>query len=340
MPSGRPGGSGDGRGLLDGSTDAHEWVGRVPFDSLPAARNPAQEYLASANQVPTGPDYPYYLGHDWGDGYRSLRINELLRGKASHSVEDFRRYQSDVKVMERETFVPFLSSLEGLSARADTLRRILRRWEGEATRDRAGPLVLDAFLRILRREVWDDPVFARGPDPEDAVLVDLLRTDRDARWFDVQAADTTEGAAALLRHALEVTADTMASAYGWAPAAWRWGDHHEMILRHLSGSEALRPLWRGPYEIPGFANTLSPGGGRPVTHSASQRVIVDFSTTPPTGYGVYPGGQSGRPLDPYFYDTQVPTYLDFEYFPLRTAPSPSAFPREQVRAKLRLRPPD
>jgi acyl-homoserine lactone acylase PvdQ len=67
-------------------------------------------------------------------------------------------------------------------------------------------------------------------------------------------------------------------------------------------------------------------------------VIVDFSTTPPTGYGVYPGGQSGRPLDPYFYDTQIPTYLDFEYFPLRTAPSPSAFPQEQVRGRLQLRP--
>jgi len=330
--------SGDGRGLLDGSTDDHKWVGRVPFDSLPAACNPTQEYLASANQVPTGPGYPYYLGHDWGDGYRSLRINKLLRGDTTHSVDDVRRYQADVEAKQRDVLVPFLAGVERLSPRADTIRRLLRRWDGEASVGRAAPLVMDEFLQVLRREMWDEPVFARGPDPEDAVLVNLLRSDPDARWFDVQATDTTERAPGLLRRVLEVTADTMASAYGWTPDEWRWGDHHKLLVRHLSNSEAFRALGRGPYEYPGFAATLSPGRGRTVTHSASQRVVIDFSTTPPTGLGVYPGGQSGRPLDPYFYDTQIPTYLNFEYFPLQTAPSPSQFPRDDIRGRLTLRP--
>ncbi|MEF8795392.1 MAG: penicillin acylase family protein [Salinivenus sp.] len=330
--------SGTGRGLLAGSTDAHEWVGRVPFDSLPAARNPAQEYLASANQVPTGPDYPYYLGHDWGDGYRSLRINELLRADTAHSVADFRRYQSDVHVQQRDVFVPFLTSLTGLSPRADTLRRLLQSWNGEAAHERPEPLVMDEFLSLLRRETWDETIFATAPAPEDAQLVHLLRTRPEARWFDVQATDAREDASALLTRVLEATADTMAAQYGWTPRAWRWGDHHELVVQHLSGSELLRPLWRGPYEYPGFAATLSPGRGRTVTHSASQRVLIDFSTTPPTGYGVYPGGQSGRPLDPYFYDTQLPTYLDFEYFPLRTPKAPSSFRDDQIRSRRTLIP--
>ncbi|MFB6248622.1 MAG: penicillin acylase family protein [Salinibacter sp.] len=330
--------SGTGRGLLAGSTDAHEWIGRVPFDSLPAARNPAQDYLASANQVPTGPEYPYYLGHDWSDGYRSLRINALLRADTAHSVADFKRYQSDVNVQQQDVFVPFLMPLSGLSPRADTLRRMLRTWNGEATLDRAEPLVMDEFLSLLRRETWDESVFATAPDPEDAQLVHLLRTRPEARWFDVQDTGARENASALLTHVLEATADTMAAHYGWAPQDWRWGDHHRLVVQHLSGSELLRPLWRGPYEYPGFASTLSPGRGRTVTHSASQRVLIDFSTTPPTGYGVYPGGQNGRPLDPYFYDTQLPTYLDFGYFPLRTAASPSALPGRAVRSRRTLVP--
>ena len=330
--------SGTGRGLLTGSTDAHEWVGRVPFDSLPAARNPAQDYLASANQVPTGTNYPYYLGHDWGDGYRSLRINELLRADTAHSVADFKRYQGDVYVQQRDVFMPFLEPLTGLSPRADTLRQLLRAWDGEAGVDRAAPLVMDEFLSLLRRETWDETVFATAPDPEDAALVHLLRTRPEARWFDVQDTEPREDAAALLTHVLEATADTMAAEYGWTPGEWRWGDHHELVVRHLSGSELLRPLWRGPYEYPGFAATLSPARGRTVTHSASQRVVIDFSSTPPTGYGVYPGGQSGRPLDPYFYDTQLPTYLDFEYFSFRTPDAPSAFPADQVRSRRTLVP--
>jgi penicillin amidase len=315
--------AGHGRGLLPGSTDAHAWVDRVPFDSLPAARNPVQGFLASANQKPTGPEFPYYLGHDWPDGYRSMRIDSLLRGRAAHSVADFKRYQSDVRVPSRDVFVPFLDGLEGLSPRADSLRRLLRAWGGAATVERPEPLVFHEFLSILRRQVWDERVFARAPHPEDAALVDLLRTDPDARWFDVQDTEAVEDADALLKRVLEATADTMASAYGWAPEAWRWGEYHEVTFQHLSNSEQLRALWRGPFDFPGFASTVLQAPGPTVTHSASQRVVVDFSTTPPTGYGIYPGGQRGRPLDPAFYDTQIPAYLDGAYFPLRLTPRPA-----------------
>lgn len=325
--------TGHGRGLLDGSTDRFEWVGRVPFDSLPAARNPSQEFLASANQKPTGPDYPYYLGYDWGDGYRSLRIDSLLRGVPSHSVADFKRYQSDVAVQQHRVLMPYLDSVNGLSPRADTLRGMLQQWDGEATVERPEPLIMDEFLSLLRQMAWDESVFAGAPTPEDAPLVQLLRSDPDARWFDVQGTEPVEDADALLARVLEATADTMAAEYGWTPAEWRWGDHHQLLFPHLSGSEQLRSLWRGPYEYPGFAATLSPAAGRTATHSASQRVVIDFSTVPPTGYGVYPGGQRGRPLDPYFYDTQIPTYLNFEYFRLRTPSSPDQFSTEQVRSR-------
>lgn len=330
--------SGDGRGLLDGSTAAHGWTGTVPFDSLPAARNPAQEYLASANQVPTGPDYPYYLGHDWGDGYRSLRINELLQDSATHDVSDFKAYQSDVHVVQRDVFVPLLDGVTGLSPRADTLRTLLQDWNGEATLEQGAPLVMDEFLSALRRFAWDETVFATAPDPEDAVLVDLLRTEPQAQWLDIQGTDEIESGEDLLRHTLEAVADTMAARYGWTPDAWRWGDHHRLRLNHLTDTDALRPLGRGPLEYPGFAATLWPAQGRTVTHSASQRVIIDFSTTPPTGLGVYPGGQSGRPLDPQHYDAFLPAYLQGEYFGLRTPDTPTDLAPEHVRSSRQLVP--
>jgi len=329
---------GNGRGLLDGSTDEGGWVGRVPFDSLPAARNPDQGFLASANQVPTGPTYPYYLGHDWPDGYRSLRIDSLLRGESVHSVPDFKQYHTDVTVPSRDILVPFLSGMDGLSSRADSLRHLLRAWDGDTTVDRPEPLVYDAFLTLLRDRMWDERVFNDGPDPEDAVLVDLLRSDPDAHWFDVQATDTVEAAGGLLRHVLEETADTMASKYGWAPDEWRWGDHHQISFRHMSGSDRLRALWRGPYDFPGTGSTVLQAPGNPVTHTASQRVIVDFSTIPPTGHGVVPGGQRGNPLDPAFYDTQIPTFLDGRYFDLWTPASPPPQRHDDVRSTRVLHP--
>ncbi len=332
--------AGHGRGLVDGSTDDFEWIDRVPFDSLPAAHNPAQGFLSSTNQKPTGPDYPYYLGHDWRTGYRSLRIDSLLRRHSAHGVGDFQRYQADVNVQQRHVFVPFLRGLSGVSARADSLRRMLQTWNGEAQVDRPEPLVMDEFLQALHHFTWDESVFAGAPDPSDASLVHLLETTPDSEWLDIQATDPVEDAEGLLTHVLEATADSMASRYGWRPDSWRWGDHHTLLFQHLSGADPLRPLGRGPFEYPGFDATLSPARGRTATHSASQRVVVDFSTDSPTAKGVYPGGQSGRPLDPYFYDTHIPTYLDFEYFDLHTPEADSAFSSEDIRSTTLLRPPE
>lgn len=327
--------AGHGMGLLDGTTDRFDWVGRVPFDSLPYARDPAQGFLTSSNQKPTGPDYPYYLGHDWRDGYRSLRLDSLLRGADTHTVDDFKRYQADVHAVQRDLFVPLLASLEGLSERADSLRRMLAGWEGATTVDRPEPLVLDEFMETLRRLAWDEPAFNGAPDPEDFQLLRLLREVPTASWLDVQATEPRETAPDLLALALETTADTLAARYGWGAEAWRWGDHHQVVFRHLTQVPALG---RGPYAYPGFEATVSPAGGRPTTHSASWRVVVDFSTTPPTAYGVYPGGQSGNPLHPDLYDAHLSTYLDFDYYRLHRPDAPDALPEDQIRGQVELVP--
>lgn len=330
--------AGTGQGLLDGSTDRFEWVGRVPFDSLPHARDPDQGFLASSNQQPTGPGYPYYLKRDWGDAYRSLRIDTLLRRQATHSVDDLKRYQSDVQAMQRELFAPLLEPLPDLSPRADSLRRMLMRWDGATTVDRPEPLVLDVFLERLRQLAWDEDVFSGVPDPEDTPLLALLHDAPNSPWLDIQGTAARESADALLGRALEATADSLAARHGWNAAAWRWGDHHRVLFRHLTQSRALDALWRGPFEYPGFEATVSPARGRTATHSASWRMVVDFSASPPVGYGVYPGGQSGNPFHPRHYDGHLDTYLNFEHYRLRKPSHPGALPAEDIDRQVELVP--
>ena len=326
---------GHGMGVLDGTSDAADWVGQIPFEELPLARNPAQEYLASANQEPTGPQYSYYLGHDWEPAYRALRINALLSGKASHSIEDMQRYQSDVHAVQRDLFLPLLDTLSGLEARAQILRDLFAAWSGDTATDRSEPLAFYIFLRELDRMAWDEPVFADVTTPNEVILHDLLTEDPTSVWLDVVETRETEDAAGLLHLALMAAADTLEIQYGTDPDAWRWGEHHKIVFRHLTQSPALRALWRGPYEYPGFEATLSPGADLMTTHSASWRVIVDFSHRPPTGYGVYPGGQSGAPFSRY-YDMHVARYVDFSYYPLRKPDRPQAL--ETVTSRLRLMP--
>ncbi|GIV59705.1 MAG: penicillin amidase [Rhodothermaceae bacterium] len=323
--------AGHGIGLLDGSTRAYAWTGRVPFEELPYAVNPPRGYLTSTNQQPAGPEYPHYLGHDWRSAYRSLRIDTLLRGKPSHTVEDLMRYQADVHAVQRDLFVPLLDTLAGLAPRADTLRAMLAAWDGNTTVDRPEPLVLDVFLDHLRRLAWDEPVFRKHRRPAETRLYLLLTGDPQAHWLDVQATPEREDAAGLLRLALDSTAATLARDYGWNPERWRWGDHHRVVFRHLLQNETLQVLGRGPFPYPGFAETLSPAGGRLTTHSASWRVVVDFSRTPPAGYGVYPGGQSGNPFSPH-YDAFLEDYVAFRHYPLNKPSRP-----EELEGGTRMR---
>ncbi len=329
--------AGHGMGLLDGSTDAFEWIGRVPFDELPYSYNPRQGFLTSTNQQPADSLYPYYQGHNWRPGYRSLRIDALLNSKEQHDVADLKRYQSDVYVVQRDLFATLLEDVDALSPRADELKKMLLNWEGIASVDRPEPLVMDIYLDNLGTLVWDEPVFTELRSPTEEQLYEVLSGEEDPAWLDIQDTEGVESSIDILRLALEHTADSLNSTYGWGAAHWRWGDHHKVVFRHFTRSEALGSLWRGPYEYPGFASTLSPARGLTTTHSASWRMVVDFSTQPPTGYGVYPGGQSGNPFSAY-YDKHLDTYLNFKHYSLYRPATVSEFTSDRITSTLSISP--
>ncbi len=326
---------GSGAGLLDGTSAEGEWIGRVPFDELPFAARPSHGFLTSTNQKPTDSTYPHYLGHDWGGTtYRSIRIDTLLRRKTVHGVRDLQHYQADVHAVQRDFFIPLIDTLRGLSSRADSLRQLLGAWDGEAALDRREPIAFHFFLKELERLAWDESAFdavridpagdtlaepARVPTPSQTRLYYLLTNRPTSNWLDVESTLEVESAAGLLRKALEGAASDLAARYGWDTPRWRWEERHGIRFNHLIG--ALEGLGRGPLPYPGYNATLSPASDTLATHSASWRVVVDFSTSPPFGRGVYPGGQSGNPFS-RFYDLHIPTYLAFEYYPLHNGTEP------------------
>jgi len=308
--------SGNGIGLLDGSTSETAWIGSIPFEEMPHAINPVRGYLSSTNQQPTTADYPYYLNHDWSPAYRSLRIDTLLSGKRRHSFEDLMDYQGDVYVGQYDAFVSRLDSIQSLTPKGEKVRSILTRWDGYATTEADGPLALHEYLIALKRLTWDETILINLPEPTETVLATLL--DRGSVWLDIENTPEIENAQILMAIALEDAADALESQYG---DNWIWGIHHQVTFRHLTQAKALSVLWRGPYSYPGYDETLGPADGLEVTHSASWRVGIDFSEQPPTGAGIYVGGQSGNPLSQY-YDLHVQKYLDYDYYPLHKPRGP------------------
>jgi penicillin G amidase len=313
---------GTGAGVLDGSSDGGAWNGVMPFEELPYATNPPSGFLTSTNQNPVGRGYTHYLGHDWRPGYRSLRIDRLLRSKERHSPEDLKAYQADVYAMQRELFFPFIDTLSELTSEATLVRGVIERWDGYAHPDLAGPLAFKYFFDDLKRLTWDEEVFVGGRTPSESTLWRLLSEGGSSSWFNREDTDETENGADILRQALESAGRRLRADFDDDTDAWRWGYANKVIFRHLMRAEALRALWRGPFTFGGFAETLLPASGTPVVHSASWRVVLDFSASPPIAYGIYPGGQSGNPLDPS-YDGHIDDYLAHRYYRLEMPRDPA-----------------
>ncbi|NNF02840.1 MAG: penicillin acylase family protein, partial [Rhodothermales bacterium] len=313
--------SGSGFGVLDGTSTADDWTGRVPFDELPHMINPESGYATSTNQRPAGAWYPYYLGRDWGSIFRSIRIDSLLSSSATHSAADLMRYQSDVRAVQADLLLPRTEHLDDLSPRARAVRDRLLEWDRVMSVDSRDATVFHWFMDALSESLWDKETFAGLPRPEEVRALEAASRPEIAGRLGVSDGDATGRLDALLADALETAAGHMVDD---VPT---WGAVHRVVFRHMAFSDALLPLNRGPFPYPGTAQTLSPARNLTVTHSASWRVVVDFSTTPPAAWGVYPGGQSGNPFSP-LYDAHLPAYLDFRYYPLSLAERPEDVPTD------------
>lgn len=302
---------GVGDGFLDGSTSRTEWLGRVPFDELPAVVNPASGFITSTNQRPAGREYPFYMGNDWRSIHRSQRIQELLSGRDEHSADDLKTYQADVYAKQADYLIPVLGTLHDLPARSAEIVDRLTKWDRHMAVALPEATMFASLVDTLESLVWDEPVFAAIPDP---VFVRMFDLDPEASfWFDMVDTPQQERFSDVL---------TVALARQSAPADVRpWGDVHTLSIRHITRSTALRPLWREGMSYPGWRETLSPARGMAATHSASWRVVVDLSTDPPSAWGVYPGGQSGNPFSSQ-YDDHVETFTAFQYYALNLSRNP------------------
>jgi len=300
---------GDGCGLLDGTSRDGDWVGRVPFDAMPVVSNPSG-FASSTNQRPMAADY--YINCKWTSAFRSARINDLLSAKATHDVADMARYQSDIRSVAAELFVPLLET-PGVRERLSTVARAaadtLNMWNFEMAIDRREPLLFARWMENLERLVWDEPAFAAGGKPHLSVLHRMIVEDPTSRWFDRAASEGIESAFDVLGVAFEL-------AVGEVDDGESWGGAHRLTIRHVTRLRQLRPFWRGPFAFPGHDETLAPGREMDVVSGASWRMIVDLSTSPPTARGIFPGGQSGDPLSE-FYETGLGSYLRFDYYDLR-----------------------
>ena len=179
--------AGDGSLPVNGSDNAHEWTGFVPFEKLPSVYDPPSGILATANGRITPDGYPYSLSTEWGAPWRTRRIYQVLESGKKFTAADMLALQTDVySAFDRfcaERFVYALDHTAEVSPRARQARELMRDWNGRLTVDSAAASIETASRRELMRLLLE-PKLGSGKKPETEGSSEEEAVNwGDYRWF-------------------------------------------------------------------------------------------------------------------------------------------------------------
>lgn len=280
---------GDGRFPAPGWDSRYDWKGYVPFAALPTELNPADGYIATANNAVTGPSYPYFLTDDWAYGYRSQRIADMITG-AGHplTVADMGRMQTDTYDTNAAELVPYLLRTRIPSA-VQPARNLLRGWDFREPTSSAPAAYFNAVWRHLLARTFGDQLptdeRASGGGRWFEVVRSLLDHPDDPWWDDVRTS-ARESRDDMLRAAMVDADHELRGRLGFTPGHWRWGALHTLTVRNQSfGESGIGPvewLFNGhPVGLGGGnglidATSYTADDGYAVQVAPSMRMVVDL----------------------------------------------------------------
>jgi penicillin G amidase len=186
------------------------WHGRLPVpgagafewddfrDDLPRAVNPAEGFLATANNNTHPPDYdpPLFFASGAPRYRRYERIRELLASGSSFTRDDMRRILNDVLNTEAVELRPRFEGWVAASESVERARKSVSSWDGSMKKDSAAAAIYFEWRKTADLDA------ASGGD-QAAVEVALVRA-----------------------------VESLTASQGSDQSAWRWGRIHRSDFPH------------------------------------------------------------------------------------------------------------
>jgi penicillin amidase len=284
---------------VPGWEQANDWRGWVEPDRLPRAMNPAEGFLATANED---------LNHLAAEGvrpinlpmsaYRAQRIRGLLGQARGVTAEAMRGMQFDLYSVQAERFMALLRpTLERMPQSRG--KRVLLEWDLRYVDRSQGAWVFERFYRELMADVFGQPIIAHLWDHTPAVALhhgnfDRVLLSECPAWFGGRSREQ------IYRAALE-------GALAAPPRSW--GEARQMPMRHLLFGTKLPRLGkllrlnRGPVVLNGGRATIHQGQthaghGGDVWVGPSWRLVTELATD--EIWTTLPGGPSDRPWSRWY----------------------------------------
>ncbi|WP_090173396.1 penicillin acylase family protein [Neolewinella agarilytica] len=278
---------GDGATPLPGSHRVNNWSGTIPFDARPEHKNPTRGYVSSANQVTTGPNYPYpYIGGF--DEYRGRFINRYLDHHAVMNQRTMKELQLSSQNLFAEELTPLLIARikrDALDSDGRALLRLISEWDYNCEGNSRAASLFELWWRKVYSFTFDEmPRDSGYVRPDLWKWNDLVREKPTHPIFDIDStAGFRETVATLTQRAFD---EILEELDGELPETW--AEMRNSHVNHLG-------------QIPGFGSGLIKTGGSRYSpralsgsHGASWRMVVELGPQP-RAWGALPGGPSGHP---------------------------------------------
>jgi penicillin amidase len=343
------------------------WSRFLTLSEMPAIYDPLEPVIITANNRVAGEAFPHYIGDDYMNGYRALRIAELLQARALDATF-MAEVQMDLVCPPGRQVARLLRDMTFARPVAERARRLLATWDGTASPDRIEPTLYETFMRRLAEhaltpicgDAWriiagvdlSHPVFEYPGNLAGRLTPSILK-----RW---EAGDeslfegTTTGWQDVVATSLEDAWQDLRTRYGRFTRRWRWGRVHALPLVHQFGKR--RPLGlifnAGRIRVGGNLDTILATSYLPGDPFATRlfapswRQVIDVGNWDASG-GIHFPGQSGQPGSRHYRDLsarwrrnrQYPLYWGDELLRrhararLMLVPAPTPVRREERAAK-------
>ncbi len=302
-----------GKYIMDGSKSIYQWNKFIPQDENPHIKNPARNFVSSANQHPTDGTYPYYY-YGRFEHYRNRRINQVLSKLDSATVNDMMKLQNDNYNLQAEESLPLmLAAIDSTSIKQENKKYYteLKSWNYYNDPGSLGAAAYEVWFDFFALAVWDEfqPLLPFAEAPQDYTLIKLLRQSPNHSIFDNKFSNKVETARDLLMDAFNSACVELRN---WEKKSkdkeLNWGNYKATSVQHIA---KVAPFGVYNVQIGGNSNIVNAASAR---WGPSWRMIVSMENGI-KAYGVYPGGQSGNPASKY-YTTGIEKWASGEYYEL------------------------
>ncbi|PKL82268.1 MAG: penicillin acylase family protein, partial [Ignavibacteriae bacterium HGW-Ignavibacteriae-3] len=302
--------------IYDGTTDANDWKGFVPYEEMPKVLNPPQNFIASANNK-TIQNFKYHISNIWEPSSRIERITELLRSKPFQGVNDFKKYQNDfISPYAKKITGYMLASFDSVKVNDQNLSlalELFKNWDFEMSRRSQVPTIYTRFFQYLIKNIFEDEMGADLLKEYVFIanvpyrIIPKMLEENSSIFFDDVRTSNIETRDEIIRKSMVDALSDLEKENGMNISNWQWGRIHKVTFKHMFHDQSAlldKIINIGPFEIGGDGTTVFN-----TEYSFPELFEKDFNPTMPHRSAPYSNilGPSMR----YIFDFADPDHLDY-----------------------------